>query len=69
MMGRHPGLRMMSYYLDRGVDPDKRLNLSREEQLFYLATMEYWQEQRRGGWKKGEREDGGGTERKNYNRG
>ena len=32
-------MRMISYYLDRGMDLEKLLNLSYYEKVFYIASM------------------------------
>ena len=32
-------MRMLSYYLDRGIDLDKLMNLSYYEKVFYIASM------------------------------
>lgn len=37
----------MSYYLEKGIDPDKILNLTSREQDFYLASALYWADMRK----------------------
>lgn len=34
-------MRMISYYLDRGMDLEKLLNLSYYEKVFYIASMAF----------------------------
>ena len=36
----------MSYYLERGVEPDKIINLTDREKTFYLASALFWAEQK-----------------------
>jgi len=37
----------VSYYLERGIEPEKILNLTNREQDFYLASALYWAEIRK----------------------
>ena len=36
----------MSYYLEKGIEPEKILNLTNREQDFYLASALFWAEER-----------------------
>lgn len=36
----------MSYYLDKGIEPEKILNLTPREKDFYLASSLFWAELR-----------------------
>lgn len=36
----------MSYYLERGIEPEKILNLTSIEKDFYLASALFWAELR-----------------------
>lgn len=38
----------MSYYLEKGIDPEKIVNLTPREKDFYLASALYWKEMKEG---------------------